>query len=181
MSASGAVSAPAGYVIRSRRAEDDPLLVGVENRAAELFRDHGYAGIAEDPIANVEELRAMIGTNQVWVATTDADEPVGYAVAGRLGEFFHLRELSVDPVHGRRGIGAALVRTVIAAANAAEAAGISLTTFRSVPFNAPFYAKLGFSELPLAQAPRALSDAFRNELPAGIAESERVLMVRPAA
>lgn len=181
MGASAAGPAPAGYVIRSRRAEDDRQLVGIENRAAELFRGHGYAGIADDPIANVPDFRSMIGSNLVWVATTTADEPVGYAVAGPLGEFFHLRELSVDPVHGRQGIGAALVRTVIAAAETASAPGVSLTTFRSVPFNAPFYAKLGFRELPLADAPPALSIVFHNELPAGIAESERVLMVRRGA
>ncbi|QDZ02161.1 GNAT family N-acetyltransferase [Nitratireductor mangrovi] len=139
---------PAGYAIRLRRVEDDPLLLVVENRAAELFRNHGYPDLADDPFDNMEDFRAMIGANRVWVAIAPEGLPVGYAVAGPLDDLVHLRELSVDPAHGRRGVGAALVRTVLAAAKHQAAGGVSLTTFRDVPFNRPFYKKLGFEELP---------------------------------
>ena len=171
---------PAGYSIRARRAGDDAALLDIENRAAGLFRAHGYPGIADNPLADIAALCRLFEGNAVWVAVADDDAPAGYAVAGPLDGFLHLRELSVDPAHGRRGVGAALVGTVCGAALASGCAGVSLTTFRSVPFNRPFYERLGFSELALADAPPALRDAFRRELPPGIDESERLLMVRCA-
>ncbi|WP_367931063.1 GNAT family N-acetyltransferase [Aquamicrobium sp.] len=117
--------------------------------------------------------------NAVWVAVTqDDDAPAGYAVAGPLAGFFHLRELSVDPAHGRRGVGAALVGAVLAAAERAGCAGVSLTTFRFVPFNRPFYARLGFGELPLEAAPPPLRAVFARELPQGVDIKERLLMLR---
>ncbi len=112
------------------------------------------------------------------MAALRSGEPAGFAVAGPLGGGLHLRELSVDPAHGRRGIGTALVDTVIAASREQGLAGVSLTTFRDVPFNAPFYARLGFEELPVDRADGALRDAFVGEVPAGVEPAKRVLMWR---
>ena len=164
---------PAGYSLRRRIESDDATLVAVEQRAAGLFRHHGYPRIADEPVATLAELRALMAGQSVWVAATDTGEPVGFAIAGPLGRFFHLRELSVDPAHGRRGLGAALVGAVIAAAEASGCEGVSLTTFRSVPFNKPFYERLGFAELAPDAAPAALKEQFEREVPPG----ERVLMV----
>jgi GNAT superfamily N-acetyltransferase len=171
-------SVPAGYVIRLRREDDDGLLVRIENRAAQLFRAYGYPHIADHPIGSIAELRAMIGTSGVWVAATLRNDPAGFAVAGRLGDHFHLRELSVDPDHGRKGVGTALVAAVVAEARRVGAAGISLTTFRAVPFNKPFYERLGFRMVATEHAPDLLVQAFGAELPPGIDPGERVLMMR---
>ena len=168
---------PAGYLLRRRIESDDATLIDVEQRAAGLFRHHGYPHIADEPMASLAELRALMADQSVWVAATESGEPVGFAIAGPLGRFFHLRELSVDPAHGRRGLGAALVGAVVAAAEAAGCDGVSLTTFRSVPFNQPFYERLGFAELAPAVAPAALKEQFEREVPPGIAPGERVLMV----
>jgi GNAT superfamily N-acetyltransferase len=120
----------------------------------------------------------MLAGHEAWVATAPSCEPIGYAVAGAIGPFLHLRELSVDPAHGRRGIGTALVEHVVAAARQGRFRGVTLTTFRDVPFNAPFYARLGFSEMPPDRASEALRAAFLREVPAGIDPSSRVLMAR---
>jgi GNAT superfamily N-acetyltransferase len=169
---------PAGYAIRDHRPEDDGQLVLIENRAAELFRAHGYAGVADAPIPDVAWLRRMIGSQRVWVAVDADGMAVGFAVAGGAGGFMHLRELSVDPAHGRKGLGGALVGAVHDAAQAAGLAGTSLTTFRDVPFNAPFYARRGFIELPLSDAPEKLTEIFHAELPDGVPGDSRVLMIR---
>jgi len=119
----------------------------------------------------------MLAGHDAWVAVVGPDLPVGYAVAGPLGNHFHLRELSVDPAHGRRGIGTALVRHVIEAARERQSPGVTLTTFRDVPFNAPFYAALGFEELPPGDAPDAVREAFEREVPEGVDPGKRVLML----
>jgi hypothetical protein len=47
----------------------------------------------------------------------------------------------------RRGLGGALVSTVCTWARAQGCPTVTLTTFRDVPWNGPFYQELGFSEL----------------------------------
>jgi GNAT superfamily N-acetyltransferase len=169
---------PDGYRIRMRVAADDPALVEVENRASELFRDHGFPDVADASIPDVAVLRAMMAGQKVWVAVDATDRPVGFAVAAAIEGYLHLRELSVDPAHGRRGVGTALVETVVAEARAGNFAGTSLTTFRNLPFNAPFYARLGFAVMPLDVAPAALKAQFLSEMPPGIDPESRVLMLR---
>jgi GNAT superfamily N-acetyltransferase len=179
MTAEQSFEAPPGYGIRAHRPADDAALLSVENRAAQLFREHGYPEIADNPFASVTDFRAMAEGHEVLVAVTGEDQPVGYAVSGARGDFLHLRELSVDPDHGRRGVGAALVRAVIARCREQTMHGVTLTTFRTVPFNGPFYAALGFVEQPLDQAPAQLREVFRQELPEGIDAAARMLMVHP--
>ena len=57
------------------------------------------------------------------------------------------RENPVDPAHGRQGIGTRLVHTVIDWARSRRFENLTLMTFRHLPWNAPFYAKLGFVPL----------------------------------
>lgn len=75
----------------------------------------------------------------------------GFAVCGShtsKGEAdLYLHQLSVDPKYGRRGIGRALVQHVIDFAETQNYAQVSLSTFRDLVFNGPFYRSCGFVEL----------------------------------
>jgi len=126
----------------------------------------------------VATFAALFAGQQVWVATDEADRPVGFAAAGPLAGFIHLKELSVDPAHGRRGIGGSLVEAVVGWARERGFDRVSLTTFRDVPFNQPFYARLGFAELALDEAPEVLRACFLAEVPGSVNPDSRVLMVR---
>lgn len=67
-----------------------------------------------------------------------------------------------------RGIGRALLTT---AANWARATGLqslSLTTFRNVPWNAPFYASFGFREWDPAEAPASIRASLDYEAAKGL-------------
>lgn len=165
------------YRIRERRPSDDAALVAVENRAAELFRAHGHPEISDAPIPDVAFIRAMMAGCDVWVAVDATDSPVGFAVAQPVAGWYHLKELSVDPGHGRHGIGTELVSTVLSAANQRGFPAVSLTTYREVPFNAPFYRRLGFTELALADAPGPLVERFHDEVPDGSTSQSRVLLI----
>ena len=92
-----------------------------------------------------------------------------------------LAEISVDPEHGRRGVGTALLREIIEDAARRGLKGVALSTFRDVPFNAPFYREHGFEETDPRIEPPGLRDRFEAETPAGIDRSTRVLMVRRLA
>jgi GNAT superfamily N-acetyltransferase len=70
----------------------------------------------------------------------------------------YLEQIDVLESHGQRGIGAALVAKFCGAAAAGGANTIVLSTFRDIPWNGPFYAKLGFEEI----APEALTPWMRD-------------------
>ncbi|MEB4613075.1 GNAT family N-acetyltransferase [Leucobacter sp. M11] len=74
-----------------------------------------------------------------------AGQVLGFAHVLEWGDGAHLEQVSVSPAHARQGLGRQLV---LAAAREAERRGyadITLRTFASLPFNAPFYAALGFA------------------------------------
>jgi len=77
-----------------------------------------------------------------------AGEPaVGFVCVELVDGQAHIDQLSVLPEHGRRGIGRALVETAVGWAAASGYDELTLTTYRDVPFNAPFYRTLGFREV----------------------------------
>jgi GNAT superfamily N-acetyltransferase len=88
----------------------------------------------------------------------------------------HLDELDVDPSHGRRGLGTALVRTVCDWAAASGYSGLTLTTFRGVPWNLPFYARLGFTEVPVDGARPELAAVVSAEAARGLTPETRAVM-----
>ncbi|MQW75500.1 GNAT family N-acetyltransferase [Nocardioides sp. dk4132] len=75
------------------------------------------------------------------------DPPVGFAHVVVIDGDAHLEQLAVQPAHARQGIGAALVQAAREEARWAGHDRLSLTTYRDVAFNAPFYRRLGFTEV----------------------------------
>lgn len=69
---------------------------------------------------------------------------VGFAQVLEGRDSAHLQQLAVDPTHGRGGIGTALVEGCCEHARRRGYDELTLTTFRDVSFNAPWYARLGF-------------------------------------
>lgn len=114
----------------------------------------------------------------LWVASTEA-VPVGFAQVKLLESgSAHLDELDVHPEHGRRGLGRRLVTAVCEWAAGERLPQVTLSTFRDVPWNMPFYASLGFAVV----APPERSDAMRaivaDETRRGLNPDRRVIMRR---
>ncbi|WP_367716850.1 GNAT family N-acetyltransferase [Nitratireductor sp. GISD-1A_MAKvit] len=147
-------------------------------RAAQLFAEHGFHGLAATPATAPDAFHRLASQNHTLVAEHHIDGAAGFAICDQIGSFLHLKELSVAPEHGRKGLGSALLRAVIAESVSRGLTGVSLSTFRDVPFNAPFYARHGFAEQPLARVPDALRERFFDEVPEGIAAETRLLMLR---
>jgi GNAT superfamily N-acetyltransferase len=106
------------------------------------------------------------------------DPPVGFAHVMELEGIAHLEQLGLRPEHQGQGTGAALVRAALAEAAARGYDALSLCTFADVPWNAPFYRKLGFEELTeLAPVHRAMQE---KEARMGLPEyGARVVMQAP--
>jgi N-acetylglutamate synthase-like GNAT family acetyltransferase len=90
----------------------------------------------------------------------------------------HLEENDVLPAHGRRGLGTRLVEEVCRWAASAGYEYVTLTTFRDLPWHAPFYERLGFRAVLPAELPSALRSVGEDETRRGRDPSRRVAMTR---
>jgi predicted N-acetyltransferase YhbS len=112
----------------------------------------------------------------LWVALA-GDAPVGFALVEMLADDLpHLDEVDVEPSHGRRGLGTALVRAVCEWATASGFSMLTLTTFRAVPWNLPFYARLGFVEIPRDLLRPELAAVVSDEAARGLSPETRAVM-----
>jgi GNAT superfamily N-acetyltransferase len=103
---------------------------------------------------------------RLWVAEAQGRR-LGFLGAQIDGDRLHIEQLQVLRDHQGRGIGRRLLAAAIDAARSAGLVSVTLTTFRSVRWNAPFYASAGFSETQLADMPPALREIVEHEADLG--------------
>jgi GNAT superfamily N-acetyltransferase len=171
------------YTIRPAQATDLNYLPAIEKAAAQLFRNSPDDYIADGdgmPLASFERHFAQ---NRIWVAvhaTADGDETVvGFAVARKLDGNIYLHEIDVHPTHGRRGLGRRLIEAVIGWARQEGLPAVTLSTFREIPWNAPYYAKLGFLPLADNELGPGLQEVQAHEAADGLDIRRRVCMILP--
>lgn len=163
--------------ISQARPHDLPLLPAIELAAATLLAGHAPESVLTETTDD-EVLKAAQTRGHLWVALAD-DVPVGFAHVEVLEpSVVHLEEVDVHPAHGRRGLGTQLVMTVCAWAASTGYQSVTLTTFRHVPWNMPFYAGLGFEVIPPAMLSPALLSVIQDEARRGLDPARRVAMRR---
>jgi GNAT superfamily N-acetyltransferase len=140
------------YRVRPARGNEVGELQNIDLASASLFRgtgliDFGPLGEPSQPIPE-DRLRKGFGDHLIWVAVDHLEELVGFALCSDRGDDLYLDQLSVLPRHGRQGLGTRLVRRCLQEAEARSYRRVSLSTFRKVPWNGPFYRQLGFREIP---------------------------------
>lgn len=138
-------------MIRHARADDLALLPAIEVKAGELFAEAGLQDVADHEPGDVEFIETFMRAGAVHVAVDASDKPVGFALTGLLDGVAHLYELAVDPAHGRQGLGRRLVAAAFGYAQSKGCRAITLSTFRDLAWNGPFYASLGFYYLTRAE------------------------------
>ncbi|SDT34205.1 GNAT family N-acetyltransferase [Actinoplanes derwentensis] len=189
--------------MRIRAARDDELveLQEIERAAGELFRDIGMAAIADDEPLPVEVLAEYVSAGRAWVAVVtdpDLDDGTGRG-AGRVGPLavgdhrewvagyliadlvdgnVHIEQVSVHPRFSRRGVGRRLIDETAAYAERVGAAGLTLTTFAEVAWNAPYYRRCGFVVLADEAVGSGLRAVRAHEAAAGLERWARVCMGR---
>jgi GNAT superfamily N-acetyltransferase len=130
---------PDGPKIRVARPQEFDLLREIEKASDQLFAQVGIGPFSEEDEEN--------HLSQAAVVLVSGDPPAGFACVEAVDDVAHLWQLSVHPAQGRRGHGSALVVAVCDWATAQGYAAVTLTTFLEVPWNGPFYARLGFRVL----------------------------------
>ena len=102
------------------------------------------------------------------------DKPVGFILAEAHPSSLFVVELSVDLEWQGKGIGRQLIACVADHARKRGLTALTLTTFRDVPWNAPFYAKLGFEYI--AELTPELREKREEEAAHGLAYNSRCAM-----
>ena len=175
-------AAAAGCRLRRARLADVPRLPMLEQSAGELFRTApGLAYVADGENHSVDRYRTLVADGWSWVVR-DADGSLcGFLCAEQIGDTLHIWETGVRRDRQRAGIGRRMLRTAIRAARRQGIVAVTLTTFRDVAWNAPFYAALGFRELPPAGMPPHLEAILDREAQAGLPPARRCAMALPLA
>ncbi len=77
---------------------------------------------------------------------TETATLTGFVHVLESGEIAHLEQISVLPQKGRRGYGRRLLEAAMDEARSRGFERLTLRTYADVPWNAPFYSRLGFVE-----------------------------------
>ncbi|GAB2837004.1 GNAT family N-acetyltransferase [Actinocorallia aurea] len=142
--------------VREAEARDLPELPGIEASGDALFAAVGIVFAAAPTV-----IEGLAGRARVLVV----GEPVaGFAAVTEVDGLPYLEQISVRADQVGRGLGSELLRAVIAEAEG----GLTLLTFRDVPWNGPWYRRFGFVELPPEEFGPELREHWRAEITAGL-------------
>ncbi len=172
------------YEIRAARPDDVSLLPRIEIAAATLFRPYVEAlGLKPEQLEHATSTDEFLGAQReglLCVAVDEDDSPFGFALLRKIDDWIHLDELDVHPSHGRRGAGSALLEDVFRVACERNSSGVTLCTFKDVPWNLPFYERQGFATMPPSEYTPELKRLVELEGERGLRPNTRSVMVRVA-
>lgn len=134
--------------IRAARRDDLALLIEIERVSGERFRSLGMDLVADDDPGSVAALLPYAESGRAFVSVDANDRPVGYLVLDVVDRAAHVEQVSVHPDYARQGIGRALIERAAAWARSHGLDALTLTTYVEVPWNGPYYERLGFFYLP---------------------------------
>ena len=89
-------------------------------------------------------VQRTIRQGTVWIADVDKKITAGFLTAELHEDVLHIWQMSVRSDQQRKGIGRDLIRAAELWARSRHLTALTLTTFREVPWNAPFYRSCGF-------------------------------------
>lgn len=160
------------YKIRNAAPAEFPQLASVEMEAGKKFIGEGIIDETLDFTVTPDKFEYGFSL----VAATD-EEIAGFIQLVWIDRFLHIEEVSVLPTHQRRGIAAALIAHALDLARQKDALGVTLSTFRDVSWNGPYYKKLGFEEISAVGLGEDYTEMREEEHKAGLNITARCLMI----
>lgn len=164
------------YTFRPTAPAEITALPAIERAAGQRFRQvPELAWLAEGPVISAERHREYVDAGTSWLALVD-DRPVGFLLAQAQGNVLFIVEFSLHQAWQGRGLGRRLMAYVIAQAREKGFRALTLTTFRTVPWNGPWYAKQGFEFLADETLSPSLRMTLAEEATHGMAYESRCAM-----
>jgi GNAT superfamily N-acetyltransferase len=165
--------------IRPGRREDLAAIIAIEVSAGQLFADIGMVSPALAGPPDSEEKLRQIEENRLWVTVDDDDQPLAHLALDALDGRSHLEQVSVAPAYSRRGVGRDLIEYAVALARGRDFDAMTLTTYSDVPWNGPYYERLGWRPMADAELTAGLRVIRDQEIALGLDEWPRIAMIRP--
>ena len=160
-------------IIRPAQPSEIETVRDLERASAQRFVGLMDA-LAEDEPSPAAVLAARIEQDGLLVAEIDG-VMAAFVMFRPVGDGLYIEQIDVLPAFERRGVGAALIEAVGLRTNR-----LLLSTFRDVPWNAPYYRRLGFLDLDDKKFAPDLMEIRREHLARGLDESLRIFMERRA-
>jgi GNAT superfamily N-acetyltransferase len=150
----------------------------IEFEAGQRFASVGMPGIADAPPMALALVERKIAACEIIVAVDADARCAGFVMFEPQPARIYVQELDVLTSHAGRRIGAALIEQVAQLARVRQLPQLILSTYRDVPWNAPYYRRLGFRDIAQAELDAELIARRGAHIARGLDESKRVFMRR---
>jgi GNAT superfamily N-acetyltransferase len=169
---------PAGVSFRFAKADDAETIRAIEFEAGARFASVGMTGIADAPPMSLAVVERKIAAQEIIVAVDSDGTRAGFLMFEPQPARIYIQELDVLTSHAGRRIGAALIEEIVQLARSRGLMQLVLSTYRDVPWNAPYYRRLGFRDIEESELDDALIARRDAHIARGLDESKRVFMRR---
>ena len=170
------IKIPTGYSIELASSAHVPLLGAIEIAAAARFPPGTIPDHIRSDSVPIPVLLDAVVHGTLWVVLDVFRQPVGYVLLQMVDGFALLAQMDVLPEHGRKGLGTALVMSIAGFLHDQNKNALYLTTFTHVPWNAPFYAKIGFLALNKEEQPPFIKKILDEERRYGLPHRTAMLL-----
>lgn len=165
------------WSLRLARVADAAAMPAIEAAAGKLFDNiEGLAALAGRRTIPEDRLLRYIAKGHCLVAS-DKGQIIGFLVNQPFGRDLHIWEFDVIPSHQQQEIEAGLLRACLIDARNTGFSSVTLTTFRDVPWNAPFYEGVGFQQVTDWDAHPRLAKELELEAAQGLPADQRCAML----
>jgi len=163
--------------LRNARPEEIEALRAIERASSQRFIGL-MDDLAADEPTSAEALAARIDAEGLLVAT-DADVPIAFVMFRPVEDGLYIEQIDVLPDFAGQRLGARLLDAVSDQARVRGLKVLTLSTFRDIPWNAPWYRRLGFVDIAEADLTTGLLAIRKAHVARGLDESARTFMRRP--
>ena len=174
----GIAGAGMGSELRKATAEDIAVMQAIELDAARAYLaspDHAFC--AALPSRDIAEHLTCLEKGASLLAMLD-DKPSGFVLLRPVDGRAHILEAATRLDCQGRGIGRSLLAAAEDWAAACGYAEMTLTTYRDVSWNAPFYQRLGFDFIDPGRDRPELMALIAEEHASGFARAARAVMAK---
>lgn len=165
------------YAIEQGRLSHLRHIPPIERAAGARFKQIGMDNVADGEVTPLSILEERARRGRLYVALAPSGEVAGFLIWSPKDGRAYIEEVSVHPDHAGHRLAARLIDR-LAEDVCGKHPALSLTTFRDVPWNAPYYATLGFRELAYEDAGPQHEESWRHQAE-HLDMSRRLFMTRP--
>ena len=170
------------FTVRLATTSDQKRLAEVELDAAKRFKTLvDFAPVSADALFldqtfDPNQLLALIEKQQVFVSQSDDNVVVGFVILSEKSGWAYIEEIDVLREYGQKGIGKALIERSFAWAKERGYKKIFLRTAANVPWNAPMYARFGFTKIDESDWSASMKAIDVEEHERGLPVADRIFM-----